>query len=330
MAAIDRRNLLVASALAGACALLPALVAAQQAEWPTQPVHVYVGFPAGSSPDVLARLVTEPLAERLGQPVVVENKPGAGGVIGVQQMLAGEPGHSFGTTINGPLTTSPRLVADISYDVQNDIAPVALMATAPLVLAMAADAGPADLAGFIEAAKADPGGIAYGSVGQGSGAHLTAELFADAAGIEMLHIPFTSYAEVTTSIIGREIDAGFMAPSAALPQVEADKMKMLGVTSQQPFAQVPDVPVIAANAGMPDDFRAELWNAFIAPAGTDPAIIDRLNTAINEILQDPDVQERMLAMGWKAEGGAPADLAQRITDDTQVWGAVIDRIEAAQ
>ena len=324
MIRIHRR---AALALTAGAAILAAGMANAQ-EWPSQPIHVYVGFPAGSSPDTLARLITEPLSQRLGQPVVVENKPGAGGVIGVQQMLAGKENYSFGSTINGPLTTSPRLVPDISYDVAADIAPVALLATSPLVLAVSSDFEAGDLAGFITAAKAEPEAISYGSVGQGSGAHLTAELFANAAGVQMLHIPFASYAEVTTSIIGGEINSGFMAPSAAMPQVEAGKMKMLGVTSTQPFAQVPDVPVMAGDAGLPDDFRAELWNAFIAPAGTDPAVIERLNTEIDEILKDPKVQQQLLTMGWQAAGGTPDDLAQRITDDTQVWGTVIDKIEA--
>ena len=323
MKQFNRRALLALGAV-----MIGTGMAAAQDAWPTEPLRVYVGFPAGSSPDVLARLITEPLSRKLGQPVVVENKPGAGGVIGVQQMLAGKTDYAFGTTINGPLTTSHRLVENVGYDVGKDIAPVALIATSPLVLAMAAEAAPTDIASFIEAARAEPGAIAYGSVGQGSGAHLTAELFADAAGIEMLHIPFTSYAEVTTSIIGGEIDAGFMAPSAALPQVQADKMKMLGITSSEPFAQVPDVPVIAGQAGIPDDFRAELWNAFIAPAGTDPAILERLNTEVNAILDDPEVQKKMLAMGWQAQGGTADDLARRIADDTSVWGNVIDRIEA--
>jgi len=320
-------NRLKIAAMACASALIAGSVAAQDS-WPTQPVHVYVGFPAGSSPDLLARIVTEPLAERLGQPVVIENKPGAGGVIGIQQMLAAkDDGHNFGTTINGPLTTSPRLVADLGYDVEADIAPVTLIATSPLVLAVGKN-GPDDLAGFIDAAKAEPEALSYGSVGQGSGAHLTAELFADRAGVEMLHIPFTSYAEVTTAIIGNEIDSGFMAPSAAMGHVEASNMKMLGVTSAEPFAQIPDVPVMAGQAGLPDDFRAELWNAFIAPAGTDPAIVERLNTEINEILADPEVQGKLLDMGWVAVGGSADDLAARIKDDTQVWGAVLDRVDA--
>lgn len=298
-------------------------------DWPSEPVHVYVGFPAGSSPDLLARIITEPLSERLGQPVVVENKPGAGGVIGVQQMLANaDGGHAFGTSINGPLTTSPRLVPDIGYDVAADIAPVALIATSPLVLAVNAESEADDLQGFVDLAKAEPGALSYGSVGQGSGAHLTAELFNAEAGTEMLHIPFTAYAEVTTSIIGGEIDSGFMAPSAAMSHVEAGTMKMLGVTSAEPFGQIPDVPVMAGTAGLPDDFRAELWNGFIAPAGTDAAVIERLNTEINAILEDEAVQQRLLDMGWQAAGGSAEDMTNRIAEDTEMWGGVLDRIEA--
>ncbi|WFE75861.1 tripartite tricarboxylate transporter substrate binding protein [Roseinatronobacter sp. S2] len=315
-------------ALASAVALA-AFPAVAQDTWPTAPVRVFVGFPAGSSPDTLARIVTDELAQRLGQPVVIENRPGAGGVIGVQQMLvsAGD-GHTFGTTINGPLTTAQRMMDSTGFDVGSDILPVTLIATSPLVLAVSAESDMVDLESFIAAAGAGDEAIAYGSVGQGSGAHLTAELFASEADVSMLHIPFTSYAEVTTSILGNEIDAGFMAPSAALPFVEAGTMRMLGITSSEPFAQAPDVPLIAGNAGLPDDFRAELWNAFIAPAGTDGAIIERLNAEISEILADPAVQEQLLIIGWQAAPGSADDLRQRIVDDTAMWGAVIDRVQA--
>lgn len=315
-------------ALAGAVALT-AVPAFGQDAWPTAPLRVFVGFPAGSSPDTLARIVTDQLATRLGQPVVIENRPGAGGVIGVQQMLvsAGD-GHTFGTTINGPLTTSQRMMDSTGYDVATDILPVTLIATSPLVLAVSANSDIEDLQGFIAAAGAEAEAVAYGSVGQGSGAHLTAELFATEAGVSMLHVPFTSYAEVTTSILGGEIDGGFMAPSAALPFVEAGTMRMLGITSAEPFAQAPEVPVIAGNAGLPDDFRAELWNAFIAPAGTDDAVIARLNTEIAEILADPAVQEQLLTIGWQAAPGSADDLRSRITADTAMWGAVIDRVQA--
>ncbi|MFU8899664.1 MAG: Bug family tripartite tricarboxylate transporter substrate binding protein [Roseinatronobacter sp.] len=315
-----------------ACAVaFTALPAIGQDAWPTSPVRVFVGFPAGSSPDTLARIVTDQLAQRLGQPIVIENRPGAGGVIGVQQMLvsAGD-GHTFGTTINGPLTTAQRMMDSTGYNVETDIMPVTLMATSPLVLAVSANSDIADLDSFIAAAGAEAEAIAYGSVGQGSGAHLTAELFASEAGVSMLHVPFTSYAEVTTSILGGEIDAGFMAPSAALPFVEAGSMRMLGITSAAPFAQAPDVPVLAGNAGLSDDFRAELWNAFIAPAGTDAAVIDRMNAEIAEILADPAVQEQLLAIGWQAAPGTPDALRERIVVDTAMWGGVIDRVQAQQ
>lgn len=318
------RTLSLASAVI--CLGLPAMA---QDNWPTAPLRVFVGFPAGSSPDVLARIVTDALAERLGQPVVIENRPGAGGVIGIQQMLASAgDGHTFGTTINGPMTTAQRMMDSTGFDVATDIVPVTLIATSPLVLAVAADSEIESVADFIAAAGAAPEALAYGSVGQGSGAHLTSELFAAEAGVSMLHVPFASYAEVTTSILGGEIDAGFMAPSAALSFVEAGTLRILGITSTEPFGQAPDVMPIAGTAGLPDDFRAELWNAFIAPAGTDPSVIARLNAEISDILGDAAVQERMLGMGWQVAPGTPEALAARIEVDTAMWGAVIDRVNA--
>lgn len=323
-------NITRRAALMGAAALTLAMPAlAQTAAWPSKPLHTFVGFPAGSSPDLLARIVTEPLAAKLGQPIVIENKPGAGGVIGIQQMLNGkDKDYTFGTTINGPMTTAPRLVPDLGYDVATDVMPVVMIATSPLVLVVAADFEGADLAAFVAAAGAEPEALSYGSVGQGSGAHLTAELFSDRAGVEMLHVPYTSYAEVTTAIIGHEIDAGFMAPSAAMQFVQAGTLKILGITSQKPFDQAPGVPVMAGQGGLPADFRAELWNAFIAPAGTDAAIVATLNADINAILADADVQKRLADMGWQVAGGTAEELQQRITDDTAIWGAVLDRIDA--
>ena len=316
-------------ALGCAIAMVAAPLAAQD-PWPSGPLHIYVGFPAGSSPDTLARIITEPLADRLGQPVVVENKPGAGGVIGIQQMLAnsGDDDLTFGTTINGPLTTAARMIGETGFDVEADIVPVTLIATSPLVLAISANSDITDLQGFVDAAGAGDRALAYGSVGQGSGAHLTAELFADEAGVTMLHVPFTSYAEVTTSIMGGEIDAGFMAPSAATPHVQGGNMRLLGITSAEPFAQAPDVPVIAGEAGLPADFRAELWNGFIAPRGTDPTVVERLNAEITEILADPSIREQLLAIGWQAAPGTADAMKARISSDTEMWGDVIDRIEA--
>ncbi|WP_435169294.1 Bug family tripartite tricarboxylate transporter substrate binding protein [Falsirhodobacter sp. 1013] len=322
-------NIRTLSLVAAAAALLGGATQAQ--DWPTEPLRLFVGFPAGSSPDSIARLIAEPLSQALGQPVVVENKPGAGGVIGVQQMLErGRTGHSFGVTINGPLTTSQRLLPDLAYDTATDVVPVALIATSPLALTVAADFPANDVAGFIARAKETPDSVSYGSVGPGSGAHLTTELFADAAGIKLYHIPFQSYAQVATSVLAGDVDSGFMAPSAALPFVDSGQLKMLGITSPDPFPQAPDVPVLAGQAGLPGDFQAELWNAFIAPAGTDPAVVERLNAEINTILKEEGMRQKLLAMGWNATPGAPDALADRIASDTTLWSHALDLVEAQE
>ena len=324
-----RLTLAGAIAAAGLMALLPGGAAAQD-DWPAKPLHFIVGYPAGSSPDTMGRLVAEPLAEILGQPVVVENKPGAGGAIGVQQMLAGDPAYTFGITTNGPMTTAPRLIPNLSYDVAADIAPIILVGTSPLILTLNSEAEPETLDDFVAWAAASPGEVTYGSIGQGSGSHLTAELFAATAGIEMLHIPFQSFPEVTNAILGQEINAAFMAPSGALAQYRAGNLKILGITSATPSPLAPDVPTIAGSAGMPDDFRAELWIGAIAAAGAPPEVIARLNAEIGAILDSPEVKEKMLSIGWNAEGGTPEALAERIVEDTGVWGAVLEKAGLVQ
>ncbi|MWD28916.1 tripartite tricarboxylate transporter substrate binding protein [Aquicoccus sp. SCR17] len=299
--------------------------AAAQDNWPSEPIHFIVGYPAGSSPDTMGRLVAEGLEERLGQPVVIENKPGAGGAIGVQQMLQGDPAYTFAITTNGPMTTSPKLIPDLAYDVQEDLKPVALIGTSPLILTLNSEAEPDNLEEFIAWSKENPGDITYGSIGQGSGSHLTTELFADAAGLDMLHIPFASFSEVTNSILGQEINAAFMAPSGALAQFKAGNLKILGISSAEPSPLAPDVPPIAGHAGMPDDFRAELWIAAVASADAPQEIVDKLNTEIDAVLNSQEAIDKMLSIGWQAQGGTQQDLADRIEKDTGVWGDVLEK-----
>ncbi|WP_172293684.1 tripartite tricarboxylate transporter substrate binding protein [Pseudoruegeria sp. HB172150] len=299
--------------------------AAAQDDWPSEPIHFIIGYPAGSSPDTMGRIVAEGLEASLGQPVVIENKPGAGGAIGVQTMLQGDPAYTFGITTNGPMTTSPKLIPDLTYTVEEDIAPIALIGTSPLILTLNSDAEADTLEDFIAWAKSAPGEITYGSIGQGSGSHLTTELFAATAGVEMLHIPFASFAEVTNSILGQEINAAFMAPSGALAQFKAGNLKILGISSAESSPLAPDVPPIAGTAGMPDDFRAELWIAAIGNSETSPEIIEKLNAEIDAVLATDEAKEKMLAIGWQAQGGSTADLAERIEKDTGVWGAVLEK-----
>jgi tripartite-type tricarboxylate transporter receptor subunit TctC len=296
-----------------------------QDDWPTKPLHFVVGYPAGSSPDTIGRLVAEPLADILGQPVVIDNKPGAGGAIGVQQMLTDDAAYSFAITTNGPMTTSPRLIPNLTYDVDENIAPIILVGTSPLILTLNSEAEPDTLDAFVAWAKENPGEITYGSIGQGSGSHLTAELFAATAGVEMLHIPYQSFPEVTNAILGQEINTAFMAPSGALAQFQAGNLKILGITAAEPSPLAPDVPTIAGTAGMPEDFRAELWIGVVGNADAPPEVIARLNAEIAKIIETDAVREKMLSIGWRAEGGSPQVLADRIVQDTGVWGAVLEK-----
>ncbi len=321
---MNRRTLLGGvAALAAGLGLATGAVA--QDAWPSKPIHFVVGYPAGSSPDTMGRIVAEGIEKALGQPVVIENKPGAGGAIGVQQMLQGEPDYTFSVTTNGPMTTSARLIPDLAYDVQENIKPVALVGTSPLILTLNSEAEANSLEEFIAWAKENPGEITYGSIGQGSGSHLTTELFAATAGLEMLHIPFASFSEVTNSILGQEINAAFMAPSGALAQFKAGNLKILGISSMEPTPLAPDVPVIAGEAGMPEDFRAELWIAVVANSEASDEVVARLNEEIGKVLASDEAKQKMLEIGWQAQGGDTQLLADRIVKDTDVWGAVLEK-----
>ena len=297
---------------------------AQNADWPTQPVRVIVGFPAGSSPDLVARTVAEPLAKALGQPVIVENKPGAGGNIGTDAVAKATDNQTFGFTINGPLTTAPKLYRSLPYDVDKDLRLLSLAAVSAQVLVVDAALPVQTLPELVEYAKTHKPSLAYGSVGVGSGSHLTAELFAAQTGIDLLHVPYQSFPQVTNAILGHQIQLAFMAPSGALVQAKAGKLKMLAVTSAQPSPTVPGVPTVAAAAQLPN-FKAELWVGAIAPASMPQPIADRLTKEIDKILHTPEVREKLALQGWQAVGSTPQQMAQRVQSDTALWGDVIKR-----
>ncbi len=305
--------------------LFAANVQAQAAaNWPTQAVKVVVGYPAGTSPDIVARMVTEPLAKLLGQPVIVENKAGAGGNIGVDVVARAEDNHTFGFTTNGPLTTAPVLYRKLPYDVDRDLRLLSLAATSAQVLVVSNGMGAKTLPEFLAYAKANKGAVAYGSIGVGSGSHLTGELFAAQTGIEMLHVPYQGFPQVTTAILGGQIQAAFMAPSGALAQAKAGKLQVLGVTSAKASAIVPGVPSVAEAANVPN-FKSELWIGAFAPKSMPEAIQARLATEIAKILHTPEVRDKLAAIGWEAVGSTPAELRERVVADTKVWGDVIKR-----
>jgi tripartite-type tricarboxylate transporter receptor subunit TctC len=327
-----RRQLLAGLATA---AVLPAsfaqskkatAVAAPAPAWPTNPVRIIVGFPAGSSPDMLARLLTEPLAKAFGQPFVIENKPGAGGNIGVDLVAKATDEHTLGVNINGPLTSAKQLYSKLPFDPVRDLRPISLIASSPLLLVGAANLPANTLPELMVYAKAQGDKLNYGSVGAGSGAHLAMELFKSQSGITPVHIPYPGYAQVITAMIGKQVDLGFMVPSAAVAQAKAGRVKLFAVSTGSRSTLLPELPTVAEGAGLSNSlpkFDAAVWNGIFAPASMPEATARRIAEEIAKIVRTPDIRQRLFDQGWQALGTAPEGLALRMQADTALWGGVI-------
>ncbi|MDT6962395.1 MULTISPECIES: tripartite tricarboxylate transporter substrate binding protein [unclassified Cupriavidus] len=315
----SRRQALRILAATAATASLPAFA---DAAWPARPIRMVVPFPAGSSPDLIARIVTEKLAAVLGQPVVVENRPGAGGNIGTGLVAKAAPdGYTLLFTINGPLVTAPSLYRHLSYDPMKQLAPVTLVATSPNVLVVDARLPAHTLREFVALAKARPGVLNYGSVGNGSAAHLAMEQLKAAAGIDLQHVPYAGFPQITTAMVGGQVQAGFMVPAIAMPMVTAGKLRVLAVTSAGRTGVLPSVPTVA-ESGYPG-FEAISWQAILAPAGTPAPIVDRLYRELVRIIGSDDVRERMRAQYFVPAGTAPASLRQTMVTEKARWDKVI-------
>ena len=311
-----RRELICASAAALA---LPSHAAEA---WPARAIKLVVPFPAGSSPDIVARLLAEPLARSLGQAVVVDNKPGAGGNVGTAAVAHAEPdGYTLLFTIQGPLVTAPLLSKSLGYDPVKDLAPVSLIATSPNVLVVAPQLGAASVADFVRVAKARPGALNYGSVGNGSAAHLAMELFKARAGVDLAHIPYQGFPQVVNAMLAGEVQAGFMVPAIGMAQVRAGKLRALGVSTLGRVASLPELPTFV-ESGYPG-FEAISWQAVLAPAGTPRAVVDRLSGELVRIVKRDAVRGRLLAQYFSAAGTAPQALSGLMAAERERWAKVI-------
>lgn len=317
---MQRRHFTLAGAALAAGAITPLALAQQGPPWPTKPVRLMVGFPAGSTPDMVARDLAEPLARQLGQPVVVENKPGASGNIATAQIAKASDGHTLGIVINGNLTSSPLLYASLPYDAATDFCLLSLLATAPLVLVTPASL-PQGPAFFAEAIKQGDRWN-YGSVGAGSVAHLGMELLKErVTGLTPVHIPYNGNPAVITALIGGQIQMALVPPGLALPQVKAGKLHAVGVTSQDKSPLAPDLAPLAS-LGV-KDFNLDVWTALVGPASLPRAVQARVAQDVASILKTAEVREQLLNQGWQAVGSSPEELGQRVKRETAVLGAII-------
>jgi tripartite-type tricarboxylate transporter receptor subunit TctC len=308
--------------LIAACALSVGAIAQKQAApWPSKPLKIMVGFPAGTSPDLVARTLAEPLSKALGQPVIVENHPGAGGNIAADLVAKSTDGHTIGVMINGNLTIAKLLNPKTPYDPARDLAPISLIGTAPLVLAAPANAPGNTAAEFLAAARQAGNRWSYGSPGVGTVGHIGMELLKARAGIAPVHVPYPGYPQVVTAMIGGQIQLSMLPPGLATAQARAGKIKVLGVTSSGRSTLVPEIPSLS-EAGV-KDFQLEIWNGVAGPASMPKPVVAKLSQLISEIARTPEIRQKLFQQGWQVAGTTSEGLANRIKMDTASLGQVI-------
>jgi tripartite-type tricarboxylate transporter receptor subunit TctC len=307
-----------------ALTLIAAAAGATAQGWPDRPIRFVMTAPAGSSIDVLGRTIAEKLSARVGQPVIVENKPAAGGTVATAEVAKAQAdGHTMLLGFNGPLAFAP-LLQKLPYDVQKDLAPVITTTSQPNVLAVNASLPITSVAELVAYAKAHPGKLNYASVGNGSSSHLNMELFKQMAGFDAVHIPFNGSPPAVTATIQNETQMLFAVMQPLQPQIRAGKLRALAVTSAKRFPLLPDYPTIA-ESGWPG-FEALAWNGVMVPAATPKPIVARLNAEIDAILRDPDVAARMQAQGFDLVGGTPEAFGALVKLEGERWAPVIRKV----
>ncbi|WP_326539486.1 Bug family tripartite tricarboxylate transporter substrate binding protein [Pseudorhodoferax sp.] len=311
------RRAILAAPLAG----LAPWAQAQASSWPNKPLRILVGFPGGSSPDLTARALAEPLSKALGQPVIVEAKVGAGGNIAADQVARATDEHTIGLMINGNLTIAKLLNAKTPYDPARDLAPVSLIGTAPLVLAAAMDTPGTTAQEFFAAARAEGSRWNYGTPGVGTVAHIGMELLKSKSGIAPVHVPYPGNPQAITAMIAGQIQMALLPPALAMAQVRAGKLKAVGITSAGRSPLVPELASLS-DAGIAG-FQLEIWNAVAAPASMPRAIVAKLSTLISDIVRAPDMRARLFQQGWQVAGSSAEGLANRMKSDTALLGGVI-------
>ena len=300
--------------------LAPSLAAAQG--WPTKPVHILVSSGAGGTADILARMIGERLAPMLGQPVIVENRPGAGGHLGAGLVARAQP-DGYTLLMSGSPTHSvgPHLFKRLTYEPMRDVPPVAMVAIAPNLLVTKSSLPVKSLADLVALAREKPGQLTYSSAGNGTSGHLAAELLKSTAKLDMRHVPYKSGPEAVTGVLSGDVDFIFFTVPAVLPQVEAGKLRALAITSAARSALVPDVPTVA-EAGYPG-FEVLGWYALFAPRETPKPVVAKLSADIEKIVGSPDIRDKMLQLGAEPRYLSPEQVAAFVAVESPKWGQLI-------
>ena len=304
--------------------VLSAVAAAQtgDAGWPERPMRLVVPFPAGASTDIIARIIAQKLARRLGQQIVVENRAGASGNIGADAVAKAAPdGTTIGIATASTHAVAASLSASLPYDPIKDFAPVAMLGSQPYVLVVYPGLPAHDVAELIALAKAKPGALNYGSAGVASLAHLATALFASMAGVTITHVPYKSSAQSMTDMITGRLDMQFATIAPSLPNIRAGQLRALATSGKTRVAALPEVATVSESgiAG----YEAALWVCFVAPAGTPPGIVARLNREVNDILNSAEGKDTLVAQGMEPEPGPPEAVTRRIRGDTEKWREVV-------
>jgi tripartite-type tricarboxylate transporter receptor subunit TctC len=309
--------------LATGAAALPAVsrIASAQA-YPTRPVHIVVGFPAGLAPDVYARLLGQPLSERVGQPVVIENRPGAGSNVGTETVVRAPPdGYTLLLVISGNAINA-TLYPNLTFNFIRDIAPVAFVGITPFVMVLNPLVPAKTIPEFIAYAKANPGTINIASPGTGTAPHLAGELFKMMTGVNMIHVPYR--ANYIPDLLGGQVQGAFIAVAPVIGFIRAGKLRALGVTSAARMDVLPDVP--ALDESVPG-YEGSGWLGVGAPKGTRAEIIERLNKEINAVIVEPDIKARLVELGVEPKSMTPAQFGNLIVDATAKWAKVIKFVD---
>jgi tripartite-type tricarboxylate transporter receptor subunit TctC len=310
---------------AGLCALSLHAVGAQPHT--SRPLRVLVPAPAGSSIDVLARVLAERMKDVLARAVVVENLPGAGGTIAIAAVARAEPdGRTLAIGFNGPLAFAPYLYSRLPYDPQRDLQPIVLATSQPNVLVVAAALPAASVPALIAHARSRSGALRYASVGNGSSSHLSMELFRALAGVELVHVPYNGSPPALNAIASGDAQLAFVVPTAATGLAQAGKLRMLAVSSAERWPLMPQLPTIA-EAGLAG-FEALAWNGFVGPAGMASEQVDALNESLDRLLHEPAVRARLHAAGLAPVGGTAQAFAAWIRAEAQKWAPIIRRTGA--